>query len=402
MTMKNQPTQAPLIEVEADLATHQRLRQISRLIVASSLAFVLLVMWANWAELEQVSRGAGQIIASSKTQIIQAPDGGVIEDLMVREGDQVVKGQTLAKLDHSRAEAAFREIESKRLGLLAQIDRLKAEALQQPLVFDPVLDAYPEITKSQASLFARRKQAINEEIGVLASALTLAEEELALNELLLKSQDVSVVDVIRLRRQVTDLKGQIINRKNRYFQESQAELTKAQEEFASISQTAKQRQTSLDYTTLTAPVSGVIKNVRLTTTGGVLKAGDELLTIVPSDEDLIIEAKIKPQEIAFIKTGLPANVKIDTYDYTVYGSLSGVVTYISADTLQEETRGNAETFYRVHVRTTGKQFSKFDDTALTLLPGMTASIEVKTGTSTVLDYLFKPIVKTLGSSLGER
>ena len=395
-------TNSPLVEVEADESAEARLRKASVLIIASAFAFFFAIVWANWAELEQVSRGTGQIIASSKTQVIQAPDGGVIEELNVREGDLVSKGQVLAKLDHSRAEAAFKEIEAKRLGLMAQVSRLQAEVLQQPLKFDPDLNNYPELRKSQESLYSRRKQAINEELNALGSALELAEEELALNETLLATKDVSVVDVIRLRRQVTDLKGQIINRKNKYFQESQAELTKAQEELGSVSQAALQRMTSLEYTTLTAPVAGIVKNVRLTTTGAVLKTGDELLTIVPSDEDLIIEAKIKPQEIAFIQTGMPTNVKIDTYDYTMYGSLAGEVIYISADTLQEESRNGAETFYRVHVRTTGKQFSKSENESLTLLPGMTSTIEVKTGTTTVLDYLLKPVVKTIGRSLGER
>lgn len=395
-------TQGPLIEVDADTEAEGRLHRSSRLVIASAFAFAFTVAWAYWAELDQVSRGTGQIVASSKTQVIQAPDAGVIEELLVREGDAVSKGQVLAKLDSLRAEAAFQETESKRLSLKAQVSRLQAEVLQQPLRFDSELAAFPDLRFAQESLFNRRRQAIDQELSALKSTLALAEQELSLNEKLLKDNDISLVEVIRLKRQVADLNAQMVNRRNRYFQDSQAELTKLQDELAAITQSSIQRKTSLEYTSLVAPVAGIVKNVRLTTQGAVLRAGDELLTIVPSDEDLIIEAKVKPQEIAFIEVGMPTSVKIDTYDFTVYGTLSGEIIYISADTLQEDSKTGAESFYRVHVKTTGKQFSKSAGASLNLLPGMTATVEVKTGSTTVLDYLLKPVVKTVSGSLGER
>jgi len=230
----------------------------------------------------------------------------------------------------------------------------------------------------------------------------LAQKELSMTEPLLKSGDVSLTDVLRLQRQVAELKSQITNRRNKYFQDAQAELSKAQEDLAGVQQNMAQRKSQVDLTELRAPVKGVVKNVRITTQGGVVRPGEEVMQIVPLEDDLVIQARVAPSDIAFIKVGQTATVKIDAYDYTIYGDLAGKLTYISADTLSEDLRQGEQPYYRVMVRTDGRRFSARPDETLDIQAGMTATIEVKTGQRTVLQYLLKPVVKTLSQSLGER
>jgi adhesin transport system membrane fusion protein len=196
--------------------------------------------------------------------------------------------------------------------------------------------------------------------------------------------------------------AQITNKKNKYFQDAQAELNRVEEELAGVQQTLTQRKNQLDQTTLKAPLRGIVKNVRVTTRGGVLRPGEEVMQIVPLEDDLVIEAKVLPTDIAFLKPGLEASVKIDAYDATIYGTLPGTLTYISPDTLTEETRQGSQAYYRVQVRTTGRQFSGRPDADLEIQPGMTALVEIKTGSKTVLQYLTKPVTKTLSEALGER
>ncbi|MFN4329138.1 MAG: HlyD family type I secretion periplasmic adaptor subunit [Limnobacter sp.] len=371
------------------------------------VTLVIALGWAAWAELDQVTRGTGAIIASQKTQIVQAPDGGVIEELLVREGDVVKPNQLLATLDTAKAGAAVAEVVAKQGSLQASIVRLRAEVLETPMTFPDSLKKYPDIIAAQTRLYQKRRQALNEEVSALVKSLKLIEEELVLNEKALATGDVSKTEVIRLRRQANDLQSQITNRRNKYFQDAQAELAKAEDELATVSQTVNQRQASLDYTRLTAPVGGAVRNVRFTTKGAVLRPGDELLTIVPTADALIVEAKIKPSDIAFIRKGMTANIKVDAYDYSIYGTLEGVVTYISPDTLTDDqgTRqatGEPTTYYRIHVETRDRSFKKRADEQLDLIPGMTTTVEVKTGKSSVLRYLFKPVVKTLDQALVER
>jgi adhesin transport system membrane fusion protein len=210
----------------------------------------------------------------------------------------------------------------------------------------------------------------------------------------------SRAEVLKLQRQVAEIQGQITNRKN--FQDAQAELTKAQEDLEAAEQLLAQRKEQWAYTEVRAPMDGVVRNVRLTTRGGVAKPGDEILQIVPVEDDLIIEAKVRPADIAFIKPGLPATVKLDAYDYSIYGSLLGTVSYISADTLNEETREGVQPYYRVQIKTSSRSLSSRRNERLEIQPGMTATVEIKTGSKTVWRYLTKPITKTMDESLGER
>ena len=220
---------------------------------------------------------------------------------------------------------------------------------------------------------------------------------------LLASGDVSRSDVLKLQRQMAEIRAQVTNRKNKYMQDSQAELSKALEEIAGVEQVLAQRRDQLSVTDIRAPMDGLVRNVRLTTRGAVARAGDEIMQIVPVDDDLMFETKVKPIDIAYIKPGLPATIKLDAYDYSIYGSLQGAVTYISPDTLSDEARTNNEpAAYRVQVKLKGRSFVGANAAPIEIQPGMTATIEIKTGSHSVLRYLTKPITKTLSESMGER
>lgn len=211
-----------------------------------------------------------------------------------------------------------------------------------------------------------------------------------------------MAEVLRLQRQIADIDGQITNRRNKYFQDAQAEMTKAEEELAALLQAVAQREDQLGRTELHAPAKGIVKNVRVTTPGAVLRPGEEVLQIVPADDALIFEARVRPADIGFLKPGLPGTIKVDAYDFSIYGGLNGQVTYISADTLSEDLRQGEQPYYRVQLKAQGRSFSKRMDDRMDLQPGMTATVEIKTGTNTVLRYLAKPLIKNLQESLTER
>jgi adhesin transport system membrane fusion protein len=368
----------------------------------SLLALGLFVGWAYQAEINQITRGQGQIIASARTQVIQAPDGGVIEELLVREGADVRRGELLARLDKTKVEAGFREAESRVAALSATVSRLRAEVFGGALSFHAESDDFPVFRNNQRDLLMKRQSGLQQEKQALERMRTLALKELNMTEPLLQSGDVSMADVLRLQRQVADLEGQITNRQNKYLQEAQAELNKAEEELSAARQTLVQRKDQLANTELRAPLNGTVKNVRITTRGGVLRPGDELMQIVPEEDNLIVEAKVKPADVAFLTPGQDVTVKIDAYDYTIYGTLDGTLSYLSADTLSEDLKQGEQAYYRVQVKTDAPRFNQRHGKVMALQPGMTATIEVKTGSNTVLKYLIKPMVKTLNESLGER
>ena len=384
------------------------LPRLSRfLIAACTLAVVGFIAWASWAEIDQITRAPGQVIASSRNQLVQAPEGGVLQELLVKEGTLVKRGQPLANFERTRAESSFLEIEGKVAALRAAVARLRAEVLGGQPAWPAELARHPEIRASQQTLFARRRAAFYEEIAALERSLGLVREELDMNLPLLKTGDVSKAEVLKLQRQVADVQAQITNRRNKYFQDSQAELVKSEEELASAVQTLAARREQLGYTVVSSPMDGVVRNVRLTTRGGVAKPGEEIMQIVPVDDDLLFEAKVRPADIAFIKPGLPSTVKLDAYDYSIYGALSGEVIYISADTLNEDIKSGDQPYYRVHVKTRGRDLSgarsgRRVGERIEITPGMTATIEIKTGSNTVLRFLTKPITKTVSQSLGER
>jgi len=372
------------------------------LIFVSMMTIVVFIFWARWAVIDQITRATGQVITSSRNQVIQTNEGGTIIDLPVKEGSVVSAGELLVRFDQTRAEAGYLESRAKVAALIAQIARLKAELFDTNPEFSVELDDYAEFVQNQKVLFEKRTKAHREEIASLGEMEKLIKEELALNEPLLKSGDVSRTDILRFKRQLVDIRNQITSTQNNYLKDTQAELATAEEELASAKQVLAQRKDQLNSTEINSPMDGVVRNIRITTLGGVAKPGEEIMQIVPLEEDLIIEAKVRPADIAFIQLGLPAVVKFDAYDYTIYGTLIGEVSYISADTLTEEVRGEEQAYYRVHVRIEDASFSGAPDANLNIQPGMTTMVEIKTGQKTIFQYLTKPITKTLDESLGER
>lgn len=372
------------------------------LIWGSALAIVGFVMWANWAELDQITRASGQVISSSRNQVIQVMEGGVLSELPVREGSAVKRGQLLARFDHTKAEASYLESAAKAAALKATVARLNAEIFGGTPSFPKELAKYPDFRANQLALFAKRQGALREEVSSLEKAEALIKEELEMNLPLVQAGDVSRAEIIKLQRQLVDVRSQITNKRNKYLQDCQAELVKAEEDLAGVQQIVTQRKEQLSFTEVLSPMDGIVRNVRLTTLGGVAKPGEEIMQIVPADEDLIIEAKVKPAEIAFVKPGLASTIKLDAYDYSIYGVLHGEVSYISADTLTETIQGTEQSYYRVQIKTTGKGLVNKQNEPILIQPGMTAMVEVKTGKKSVLRYLTKPITKTLSESLGER
>jgi membrane fusion protein, adhesin transport system len=375
----------------------------SRFIIwGSAVTIVGFLVWANWAELDQITRASGQVIASSRNQVIQAADGGVLAALPVREGAQVKRGELLARFDKARSEASYRESAAKSAALKAVVARLNAEIVGGEPKFPLGLGAYPEFAITQLALFRKRQAALKEEISALEQSKALIAAELEMNLPLVKTGDVSRSEILKLQRQAAEVQGQITNRNNKYLQDIQADLAKAQEDLAGTEQVMVQRKEQLNTTEIRAPMDGVVRNVRLTTLGGVARPGEEIMQIVPLNDDMVIEVKVKPADIAFVRPGLPASVKLDAYDYTIYGALQGEVTYISADTLSEDVRTNEQPYYRVQIRTRVQNLMGSNRQRIDIQPGMTATVEIKTGSNTVLRFLTKPITKTLGESMLER
>ena len=379
-------------------ATHK-----NRLVIrASIMVLIVFFVWASQSYIDQITRASGSVIASLKTQTVQPEEAGSIQRILVREGDVVSQGDVLVVLDRTESETSYLEAKSKRAAILATISRLEAEVLGQDLSFGALSNEYPEFVAAQKSLFKKRKQALDEDLAELKLMQKLAEKELSLNQALVADGHVSQTDVMRLERQVADIRSRKTNKKNEFFAEAQAELTKAKEELSSVEQSLIQRKRRFEQTRLTAPVDGIVKNIRVTTEGGVVRPGEEIMQIVPANDSLVIEAKVAPSDIAFIRQGDPATVKIDAYDYTIFGDLKGKLTYISADTLIDERSDKAQPYYRIQVKTDSHRFHGDFAKSLEILPGMTATVEVITGTHSVLSYITKPLVKTFSESLGER
>ncbi len=366
------------------------------------LGMVALVAWSAVGKIDQVTRASAQVIAPARTQLVQAADGGVITELHVHEGEQVKAGQILATLQKARASAAVADSEAKVAALRITLTRLHAEVYGKPLVFAPELQAYTEYIRNQTDLYTKRRQAIDDDLAALRSMLELADKELRINQQLVASGDVSAAEVLRIERSVADIRAQITNRRNKYFQDAQAEMTKAQEELASQTEQLRDRAQVLEHTELVAPAAGVVNNIRLNTVGGVIRAGEVLMDILPTGGELVVEAKVSPADIAFVAVGQPASVRLDAYDSAIYGPLKGEVSYVSQDVLTEETRQGPMPYYRARILVHGPDVQGGVADRIRLRPGMTGQVDIKARERTVLQFLTKPITKSLSLSLGER
>lgn len=363
---------------------------------------LLLVLWASVGKIDQVTRAQAQIIAAERTQLVQSSDGGVLTQLHVKEGDAVKAGQLLATLQKERAAAAVSDSRAKVAALQITLARLHAEVYSKPLVFDKELLAYSDYIRNQTDLYNKRQTAFNDDINALTNILALGEDELSINRQLEKSGDVSRAEILRLQRSVADIRAQLASKRNKYFQDAQAETTKAQEEHSTQTEQLRDRNQVLEHTELVAPVDAVVNNIKVSTLGGVVRAGDTVMELLPTGDNLIAEAKIPPADIAFVAIGQDASVKLDAYDSSIFGALHGKVSYISPDVLTEETRQGPFMYYRVRIRITGSEFKGDKASEIHMRPGLTASVEIKAMERTVLSYLTKPISKIFSQSMGER
>jgi adhesin transport system membrane fusion protein len=374
------------------------------IIVMTAMSVLAFILWAMWADLEQLTRAQGKVIPVAKVQIIQSADGGVVEEMRVKEGDLVKKDELLVRIDRVKVQAAVEESRAKVAAFKSVMARIEAELYDRPLNFPADVRPYPDFVANQTALYQKRRQAISSEIAALESVKRLMQQELELNLPLVSSGDVARAEIIRMQRGIADIQGQIVNRRSKYQQDLQAEFAKTEEDLVSAQQILAQRQDALAATELRSPMDGIVKNVRFTTVGAVLRPGDEVMQIVPTGEKLIVEAQVSPRDIAFIKIGQSASVKFDSYDSTIYGSAEGRVSYVSPDTLTEQRQdGESVTYYRVNLTVDITPMRpKRPNEKIEIQPGMTVMAEIQTGSNTVFRYLTKPIIKTFSEALTEK
>jgi adhesin transport system membrane fusion protein len=362
----------------------------SRIILITFALLACLGIWAYFGTLDEVSTGSGKVVPSSREQIIQSLEGGIVTELLVAEGDLVERGQVLARLDPTKTESNLGESAAKYRASLASSVRLQAEVNQTELEFPEILSDYPDLIKAETRLFESRKKRIDESLKGIENSLQLVRQELKITEALAKNGAASSVEVLRLQRQQVELELKAIEFRSEYLVQAREELARARSDVESLGSVVKGRSDSLTRLTHRSPVRGIVKDIEVTTIGGVIPPNGRLMQIVPLDEHLLIEARISPRDIAFIHPDQDAKVKITAYDYSIYGGLEGKVVTISPDTIQDEVKPE-NYYYRVFIRTATDALQNKAGTQFAITPGMIATVDIKTGQKTIMDYLIKPI-----------
>ncbi len=411
------------------------------LLFTIAVFFVVFLAWASWASLEEVTRGTGRVIPSRQVQVVQHLEGGIVSEILVAEGDTVEEGQVLMRIDNVRAASDYREKRARYLGVLAAIARLEAEIEETAIEFPPeVLAEAREVAESEIALFNSRQEKLQTDLEILRrqaeqrerelaelesrlaqarESYRLVREELELTRRLAKQRLVSKTELLRLERQANDLKGEIEqtrlavervrssvreayqrieNAFSKFRSDALRELSALQSELAGLEQIVLAGEDRVRRTELRSPVRGIVKKIYVNTRGGVVAPGERLIEVVPLEDTLLIEANIRPTDIAFIRPGQQATVKITAYDFSIYGGLEGRVEHISADTI---TNDKGESFYLIRVRT-DRNYLGSEEKPLAIIPGMTAEVDILTGRKTVLDYLLKPVLKARYNALRER
>lgn len=356
------------------------------------IGLLVLLIWAWVFKLEEVSNGTGKVVPTSKEQVIQSLEGGILTKLEVKEGDIVKKGQTLAQLDPTRFASNVGESTSLLTSSQATAARLRAEVNGGPLSFPQSVLNEQKLVNEETQLYQSRRANMEDSVAGLKQALSLVQQELRMTEPLVAKGAASEVEVLRLKRQANDMQNQINDVKNQYYVKAREELSKANTDIETQQQVIKGKSDSLNRTLFKAPVRGIIKEIDVMTIGGVIPQNGKLMTIVPLDEQLLIEARISPRDIAFIHPGQEALVKITAYDYSIYGGLKGKVTVISPDTLRDEVKQD-QFYYRVYIRTDSDRLYNKAGKAFAITPGMVSSVDIKTGQKTIMEYLLKPFNK---------
>ncbi|WP_028631629.1 HlyD family type I secretion periplasmic adaptor subunit [Pseudomonas parafulva] len=384
--MSNHELPASYLDGQDDQAVFRA----SRLITLCALMLAAFLAWAAWFEVTEVSTGTGKVIPSSREQVIQSFEGGIVAQMSVAEGDLVERGQVLAQLDPTKTASSVGESEAKYRAAKASQARLQAEVTGKPLVFPPGLRESPELIDAETALYQTRRRGLEQTLAGIEDSLRLVRSELKITENLAKMGASSRVEVIRLNRQRSELELKATEARSDYLVRAREELAKASAEADSLSEVIRGRSDSLTRLTLRSPVRGIVKDIEVNTLGGVVQPGGQVMKIVPMDERLLIETRIAPRDIAFIHPDQQAKVKISAYDYSVYGGLDGKVVGISPDTLQDEVKPEIY-YYRVFIRTEQDSLQNKAGKHFAIVPGMIATVDIRTGEKTILDYLIKPL-----------
>lgn len=374
------------------------------------LFFALLVVFVIWAynsPIEEVTRGNGNVIPSSREQVVQSLDPGIITEILVKEGDVVEKGQVLLKLDDTRSSAILRESEAKVDNLEALVARLKAEAYGTEPAFPKGVSS--ELRQREMAAFVARRRAVTDAIQSLSLSKATLDKEIEITAPMVAQGVVSEVELLRMQRQSSELTLQIAERRNRYMADANNELVQAESELAQAKENMAMRADPVERSEIRAPMRGIVKDIQINTVGGVVNVGQDIMQIVPLDDKLLVEAYIRPQDVAFLSPGLPAVVKISAYDYAIYGGLEGKVTLISPDTVSNSMQSRAndlkldpnQVYYRILVQTNNNSLRDKNGKEMPIIPGMVATVDVKTGEKTVFQYLIKPITR-MKQAMSER
>ncbi|MDA7640398.1 HlyD family type I secretion periplasmic adaptor subunit [Opitutaceae bacterium] len=359
------------------------------------------LLWAYHSRVSELTRGQGKIIPSGSTQIVQSLEGGILSDLFVSESSFVKKGQVLAKLDDTAILSPYRESLIERDNLVAKIVRLDAESQELDDVRFPkyLEESNADLVTSETLLFQTRRDQINTNQERLQRSLDLKSRELSITKPLAESGVVSRVELLRLETMVNDLEGQLEREKSEYLNEVVSQNNEYKTKLNQIEQSILAFEDRVSRTDIKAPLSGIVNKIHVKTLGGVLQPGAPIMEIVPIEDSLLVEAKISPSDIAFVKLEQEATVKLTAYDYSIYGGLEGKVARISADTFLNEEDG--QSYYQILIRA-GDRSLKTTAERFEILPGMVAQVDIKTGKKSVLDYLLKPLMRAKMNAFTER
>ncbi len=367
-----------------------------------TLILAAFLIWASFFEVDQTVRAQGQVIPEKRTQVIQVADGGVLANLRVSEGQRVKAGEVIAVLEKERAIAGVQEGHAKLAALEAALIRAEAETLETNPDFGELVENYPNIVAAQQALFLQNEHALRDKVNKIMEALKVVRSEWQLHKKLLATGDVSQVEVMGLERQVIDIEARQEAARHTYITEAQKEVARLQGEISIQRFRLDKQQDVLNHTNVIAPATGVVKYLRVNTLGAVLRAGDELMQISPTGSELIVEVKVSPIDIGQLSIGLPVIVKLDAYDYTVYGALQGRLHYISSDTLAERgPSGQSLVYYRTHVYMLPEQTNPKIKLEF-LKPGMTASVDIQVNKRSILRYLAKPVLRAFDGALNQK